>query len=122
MVETRNNRPEELKQQERDKKLKALRDRWDNITEEEREQFIQNCKNTYHTQTEQHIDQINDKRRESRVQFMKNKPSFNGIYFDSGWEYNVYKYCIEHDIPIKREPVSIRYTHNGKKFNCLSRF
>ncbi len=113
MVETKRNWSDEKKQKDHEKRSKNLKQRWANMSEEDYNKFKETCKNSYHTKTEQHIDEINEKRHQARVNYMKNKPSYNGIYFDSMWEHDVYKYCIEHNIPIIREPTSIKYTHNN---------
>ncbi len=92
------------------------------MSKKDKQQFKENCKKSYHEKTEKHISEINDKRRESRRQFMKNKPNYNGVYFDSIWELNVYKYCIKNNISIIREPISIEYIFNNKTLSAYPDF
>lgn len=114
MVTTKNNRSDLEKNLEKEKRSNSLKIRWQRITPEDKITFNKHCKNTYWNNTINRIDEINNKRRKSRSRYMKNKPSYNGVSFDSLWELNVYKYCIENNIPIKREPISLKYIFNDK--------
>ena len=122
MVETNKNKPEYIKQKESAIRKQRMKNRWKNISKKDRQQFKENCKKSYHEKTEKRISEINNKRRESRRQFMKNKPNYNGVYFDSTWELNVYKYCIENKIFIIREPISIKYIFNNKTLSTYPDF
>ena len=122
MINTRNNWSEEQKQRAKDNMADAITTHWINMDKDKRQSFKQNCKHTYHTKTVYHIEDIKEKRRISRSVYMKNKPFYNGVSFDSKWELDIYKYCIEHNIPIKREPISVQYMHNTNAFTTYPDF
>ena len=47
-----------------------------------------------------------------RIHNKNAKYQYDDIAFDSKWEYDVYKYCIEHNISIEREPIQILFNNN----------
>ena len=47
--------------------------------------------------------------------FNNNSYYYYNLYFDSSWELAVWIYCIDHNIPIIREPVIFRYSDNAGK-------
>ena len=51
---------------------------------------------------------------EIHVKTMKHY-KYDSLNFDSSWELAVYIYCIDHNIPIEREPVRYKYINNAGK-------
>ena len=100
------------------KSLAKFKESWRNKTEKEKNIIKEKTKRTNLMNSgyisnlitpEQIIDTKRKKRERYGSESMIRKYNYYGITFDSSWELAVWIYCIDHNIPIVREPCAFEY-------------
>lgn len=90
-----------------------------------REKAKQTCINLYGTPYPMQTDEIKSKAIKNKLSKYNNLSGPNGnkyyygINFNSSWELAVWIYCVDHNIPIVREPVTLTFLDT---YNKLSHF
>lgn len=107
------NKPDELKRKELINRGELLKQNWENKSEYEKNCIIQKRKVAQ-------LEKFNGKWASQTHEFTKNKKHkllFNGIYFDSKWEIDVYCYCIDNNFSFEYHPnILLNYIYDNKTY------